>query len=148
MHGVKSCWGQHSFDKYSTLIRLELKKTSNISPLTHWGRVTLISVGKLTITGLDNGLSPERRQAIIWTNTGILLIGDLGTNYSEIFIEIDIFSFKKMHLKISSAKWCPSRLGLNVLKLCYRRIWDDTVSVTIGPHCIIFFLLWLTFQMH
>ena len=78
-----------------------------------------IYVGKLTITGLDNGLSPERRQAIIWTNTGILLIGDLGTNYSEIFIEIDIFSFKKMHLKISSAKWCPSRLGLNVLTVVF-----------------------------
>ena len=29
---------------------------------------------KLTILGSDNGLSPERRQAIIWTNAGILLI--------------------------------------------------------------------------
>ena len=38
--------------------------------LTHWGRVTHICVGKLTIIGSDNGLSPERRQAIIWTNIG------------------------------------------------------------------------------
>ena len=45
--------------------------------LTHWGRVTHICVGKLTIIGSDNGLSPERRQAIIWTNDGILLIGPL-----------------------------------------------------------------------
>ena len=47
-------------------------------PLTHWGRVTHICVGNLTIIGWDNGLSPGRRQAIIWTNAGILLIGPLG----------------------------------------------------------------------
>ena len=83
--------------------------------LTHWGRVTHICVGKLTTIGSDNGLSPERRQAIIWTNAGILLIGPLGTNFSEIFIEIQAFSFKKMHLKISSANWRPFCLGLSVL---------------------------------
>ena len=43
--------------------------------LTHWGRVTHIYVGNLAIIGSDNGLSPGRRQAIIWTNYGILLIG-------------------------------------------------------------------------
>ena len=52
--------------------------------LTHWGRVTHICVGNLITIGSDNGLSPGRRQAIIWTNTGILLIGHLGTNFSEI----------------------------------------------------------------
>ena len=46
--------------------------------LTHWGRVTHICVGKLTIIGSDNGLSPCRRQAVIWTNAGILLIRPLG----------------------------------------------------------------------
>ena len=60
--------------------------------LTHWGRVTHICVGKLTIIGSDNGLSPERRQAIIWTNGGILLIGPLGTNFSEMLTEIHTFS--------------------------------------------------------
>ena len=39
--------------------------------LTHWGRVTHICVGNLTIIGSDNGLSPGRRQAITWTNVGI-----------------------------------------------------------------------------
>ena len=66
--------------------------------LTHWGRETHICVGKLTIIGSDNGLSPGRRQAIIWTNAGILFIGPLGTNFSEILIEIPTFSFKKMRL--------------------------------------------------
>ena len=48
--------------------------------LTHWGRVTHICVSKQTSIGSDNGLSPGRRQAIIWANAGILLIGPLGTN--------------------------------------------------------------------
>ena len=86
------------------------------SILTHWGRVTNICVGKLTIIGSDNGLSPGRRQAIIWTNAGISLIGPLGTNFSEILIEILTFSFKKMYLKMSSGKWRPFCLGLNLLR--------------------------------
>ena len=56
--------------------------------LTHWGRVTHTCVNKLTISGSDNGSSPGRRQAIIWINARILLIGPLGTNFSEILIEI------------------------------------------------------------
>ena len=82
--------------------------------------MTHICVGKLTIIGSDNGLSPGRRQAIIWTNDGILLIGPLGTNFSEILIEIHTFSLKKMHLKMSSAKWRPFGLGLNVLKCTWK----------------------------
>ena len=83
--------------------------------LTHWGRVTHICVSKLTLFGSDNGLSPDRCQAIIWTNAGLLLIGPLGTNLSEILIEILTFSFQKMHLKVLSAKRRPFCLGLNVL---------------------------------
>ena len=83
--------------------------------LTYWGRVTHICVGKLTIIDSDNGLSPDRRQAITWTNAGLLLIGPIGTNFSEILIEILTFSFKKMRLKVSSAKRRPFCLGLNVL---------------------------------
>ena len=82
--------------------------------LTHWGQVRHIYITKLTIIGSDNGLSPDWRQVIIWTNAGILLIGPLGTNF-KILIEIHIISFKKMHLKMSSAKWRPFYLDLNVL---------------------------------
>ena len=57
------------------------------------------------ISGSDNGLSPGRRQAIIWTNAEILLIAPLGINLNEIVIEINTFSLKKMHLKMSSWKW-------------------------------------------
>ena len=85
--------------------------TALLYVLTHWGRVTHKSVSKLTIIGSDYGLSPGRRQAIIWTNTGILLIRTLGTNFSETWSEIHTFSY----LEMSSAKWRPSCLGLDVL---------------------------------
>ena len=83
--------------------------------LTHWGRLTHICVSKLTIIGSDNGLSPGRHQAIIWTNAGILLIWPLGKNFSEILINIHTFSFKKIHFQMSSGKWRQFCLGLNVL---------------------------------
>ena len=79
--------------------------------------MTHICVSRLTVTGSDNGLSPGRRQAIIWTNAGILLIGPLGTNFSENLIEILTFSLTKMQLKVSSAKWRPFCLGHNVLRM-------------------------------
>ena len=85
-------------------------------------------VGKLTIIASDNGLSPGRRQAIIWTNAGILLIGPLGTNFNGILIRFHTFSFKKMHLKVSSAKWRPFCLDPNVLMrfIMIWLIWADT----------------------
>ena len=86
--------------------------------LTHRGRVTHICVSDITIIASDNGLSPGRRQAIIRTNAGILLIRPLGTYFSEILIEIVLFSFKEMRLKISSAKMWPFCLGHNVLTHC------------------------------
>ena len=90
--------------------------------LTHWGRATHICVSKVTVIASDNGLSPGRRQAIIWNNAGILSIGLLGTSFSEILIKIHKFSFKKMRLKVSSAKWRPCCLGLNVLTACTQRL--------------------------
>ena len=104
---------------YTVLSILSQKLISFGNPqirfLTHWGRVTHICVCKLTTIGSDNGLSPGRRQAIIWTNTAELLIRTLGTNFSEFLSEIHAFSFTKMHLKMSSAKWRPFCPGLNVL---------------------------------
>ena len=78
---------------------INVRRTRN-----QWDRVTHVCVGELTIIGSDNGLSPGRRQAIIWTNDGILLTRSLGINFSEISIEIHTFSLGKMHLKMSSAK--------------------------------------------
>ena len=103
-------WSGSSMDN-----ALEPPTQSAASKWVYWGRETHICVGKLTIIGSDNGLSPDRRQAIIWTNDEILLIGPLGTNFSEILIAILTLSFKKMRLKVSSVKRRPFCLGLNVL---------------------------------
>ena len=101
--------------------------------------MTQICVSKLTIIGSDNGLSLGRCQAIIWTNAGILLIGPLVTNLGEILLKLYLFSFKKMHLKMSSGNWRPFCLGLNVLtclgnpqlmsSLSYV-IWDRTQMIS------------------
>ena len=114
--------------------------------LTHWGRVTHICVGNLTIIGSDNGLSPGRRQAIIWTNAGILLIRTLGTNFSEILGEIHSFSFSEMHLKMSSAKWRLFGLGLNVLRVGVAWCWVGSL-VTRG-WCGVGVDRWLLSQFH
>ena len=93
--------------------------------------MTHICVSKLTIIGSDNGLSPGRRQAIVWTNAEILLIEPPGTSFSEILIEIHTISFKKMQLKMSSVKWRPFCLGLNVLirdwisNYTHYKVWDE-----------------------
>ena len=88
-----------------------------------------ICVSNLAIIGADNGLMPGRLQPIIWTNAGISLIGPLGTNFSEILIEICTFAFKKMHLKMTSAKWRTYCLWLKIL---YHGCWWTDEATLIG----------------
>ena len=57
--------------------------------------------------GSDNGLSPGRRHAIIWTNADILLIRPQGTYFNEILFKMQTKSFKITHLNMSSEKWRP-----------------------------------------
>ena len=97
----------------------------NARGLGYWSRVMHIYVGILTIIGSDNGLSPGRRQAIIWTNAGILLIWRLGTKFSEILIEILTVLHKKMRLKWPSAKcrsFCPGLYALIWTPVRYRTL--------------------------
>ena len=143
--GYKTVW-RHSYDISFSGKKIEIKNSLYFlvqfgkgCSLTHWGRVTHICVSDLTSIGSDNGLSSgrrqaiirnnadnglarTRRQAIIWTNAGILLIRPLGTNFSEFLVEILIFSFKKLRLKVSSVKRRPFCLGLNDLTLWVRAI--------------------------
>ena len=116
-----------------------------LNVLTHWSRVTHICVSKLASIGLDNGLSPSRRQAIIWTNGGILLIRNLGTNFSEIIIGIQAFSFKKIRSKMSSEKLRPFCVGLNEFRSipgCLpvvrsdKKWWWKTCTISAGNICI------------
>ena len=54
--------------------------------------MTHICVGNLPITLSDNGVSLGQRQTIVWTNAGILLVGQWRTNLSEILIEIQEYA--------------------------------------------------------
>ena len=72
------------------------------SYLTHWGQVTHICISELAITSPD-----------IWTNGRILLIGPLGTTSMKFKSKFVQLSFKKMSLKMSSAKLRAFCLGLN-----------------------------------
>ena len=88
--------------------------------LTHRGRVTHICVSKLTIIGSDNGLSPIR---------------SLGTNFSEILSEVDTFSFTKLHLKVSSAKWRQFCLNLSALtRINYGLLVTPKCVTELGHH--------------
>ena len=121
---IITCICNYIHSKQYDVLRHALTKPLN------WGRVTIICVDKLTIICSDNVLSPERCQAIIRTNAGILLFGPLGTNFREILIETQTFSFKKMRLKVSSSKWRPFCLGLNVL----RQTWVITPHISDNLH--------------
>ena len=63
----------HRSVQFPTCYRIEEFQCSflELKVLTHWGRVTHICVGNLTIIGSDNGLSSGRRQAIIGTDDGL-----------------------------------------------------------------------------
>ena len=93
--------------------------SSSFNSLTHWGRMTHICIGNLTIICSDSGLSPDWCQAIIWTNAGTLLHGPLWTNFSEISIEIPIFSLKKMPGNV----WKMSTILLSLNALSARPIY-------------------------
>ena len=110
-----SCGDTRNIQRWWTAGRYCVPNSARRDNWTHWGRLTHICVGNLIIIGSDNSLSPGQRQAIIWTSAGILLIWPLWGNFSEILVKIDTFSFKKMHLKMSSEKWWPSCPGLNML---------------------------------
>ena len=70
------------------------------------------------IIGPDNGLSPVRRQAIIWANDALLLIGPSGTNCSETWLK-----YNEIEFNMSFANWRSLCRGLYVIywgwnKLC------------------------------
>ena len=94
--------------------------------IIYWSQVRYACISNFATIGTDNRLSPGRHQAIIGTNAGILFIRNLGRSFTEIKSEIHTFSFKKIHLKMSSAKWRPFCLDLNVLKPTW-------ISDALGP---------------
>ena len=99
------------------------------SCLAHWGWVTHICVSKLTIIGSDNGLPPGRRQAIIWTDAGILLIRPLGTNFGEIINRISNIFIQENAFEEVIWKMGGLCLSLNVLILQLYLLWPMNYCV-------------------
>ena len=92
---------------------------------THWGRVTHICVGNLTIISSDNGLSPGRRQAIIGTNAGILLIGNLRKKLQwnlnrNSYIIIQENALEKVVCKMAAILSRPQCVQLGSWQHCHR----------------------------
>ena len=108
-------------------------ETEHIGPSSHWGRVTHICVSKLTIISLDNGFSSGRRQPIIWTNDGILLIRNLGTNLKRNwYIYIQENAFENVDCEMAAIL---SRLGVLMTAQNHTRIGlRNTVDCAIYPH--------------
>ena len=86
---------------------------------SHWGRVTHICARKLTIIGSDNGLSLDCRQAISRTNAGMLLIGNLRTNSSEILSEIHAFPLTMKMTMTMKTNLLPKLYKENPFKMQY-----------------------------
>ena len=92
----KICWVRVPIQKHANQNDMKNRWSDALSiRLTHWSRVTHICVGFLTIIGSENGLWPGWHRSIIWTNAGMPSIGPLGTNFSEVSIEILAFLLRK-----------------------------------------------------
>ena len=100
------------------------RKITTSDLLTHWGRVTHICVGKLIILGSDYGLSPGRTAPSHYLNQWWDIVNWTLGNKLQRNINRNSHIFEKMQLKMSSGKWRPSCLGLNVLSVsCVQYIW-------------------------
>ena len=93
---------------YSCSLKRDGPRVAHAYIKTHLPLVPHIyaSVNQISI-GSDNGLSPIRSHAIIWTIDSLLSIGLLWIHFSDIWIKIVSILFKKMQLKMSSAKLRP-----------------------------------------
>ena len=135
-----SIWKRKQMDNFLCLLEFECAKK-------------LKAHSQAIPVGSDNGSSPGWRQAIIWNNTGILLIQSLGPNFSEILSKIHTFSFMKMHWKMMSVIWLQFGFSLNVLTLiessntaqsyfqfqdhCYQYVYHIGMNIVIQYFCII-----------
>ena len=68
------------------------------------GRYFQTAFSNVFINISDNDFLPVWRQSIIRTNANLLSIRLWGTYFNEILFKIQKFSFKKMHMHLSSAK--------------------------------------------
>ena len=85
-----------------------------------------ICVYKLTMIGSDNGMSPGRRQAIIWTNAGILLIGPLGKTPVKSFFNQNLYIFIEENIvwKMAAILSRPQCVKSQPLRYACNMLWS------------------------
>ena len=91
--------------------------------------MTHICVDHLTIIGLDNGLSPSHYLNQCWN----IVNWTFRNKLHEILIKVHTFSFKKMHLKMSSGRCWPFCPGLNELTV----IGSLGMNFILSIHCLV-----------
>ena len=119
---------------------LTMKHTRVVSTKCTPGFAGRALVTPLSCVSLSMNTQPSVPLSLVQIMAGILLIRTLGTNFSEILSVIHAFSFKKMHLKMSSAKWRPFCLGLSVLRLDH--------GTMVCAVCFVMFLVTFSLQAH
>ena len=90
---------------------------------SHRGRVTHMCIGNITRITSDNVLPPGRQPSHYLNQCWNVVNWTLRNELKWILIEIQTFSFKIMHMKMSSAKWRPFYLGLNALTHSMCKTW-------------------------
>ena len=85
---------------YGRIYALRLR-TQCVNLIEAESRIYMYASANQNTIGSDYGLLHVRRQAIIWTNAGLLLIGPLGTHFSEIWIKIQHFLYKNAYENIA-----------------------------------------------
>ena len=79
-----------------TPVVIKISRPNSSTPSGAYAQVNRVSIGSV------KGLSPIRCQGNIYTNARLLSIGPLGTNFSDIIIKMQNFSFTQMHLQMWS----------------------------------------------
>ena len=146
---IISCCRNSAKNQISDLIKtLQYLHLGRMPPSWSWYRWANIKAGwriyaSLTyiIIGSHNGLLPVRHQAIIWSNALLLSTGPIWTKFSGIVFESQIFSFKKIYLKMSFVKCRPFCLGLNVLKRGARTCLSNNTDARIEAHFVNYIIL-------
>ena len=127
---------------FSGKMKNKVLSKTDCGSLTHWDRVTHICVGYLTIIDLVKGLSPGRRQVIIWNNSGILLIVMIHKFWQALCHLNHVIERKNRLLTVSSWKvLLPYHVSHGYDRVSTELVWTapvTTVSVqpmnTCRPH--------------
>ena len=111
-HCLNQCWPSSMSPYGITTAQWVISSPPNASYMCQWISTALVQIMAYCLFGAKPLSEP------ILGYCQLPWIGPFRTNFSEILIKIQNFSFTKMHLKISSAKrwpFCPRMRWVNSL---------------------------------